>query len=117
MMIYDFEDTATGEKVTYIMSLAEYEAAKICGDCIYHDGRTLARVYSAKSTANDTKFKPIISESMGGHPDQREEFIAEAIKRGVPTEITEDCCPVLTSEAHKRRYMKAFGFHEKNTYC
>lgn len=115
-MTYDFKDEH-GNEVTLCMSLAAYEAAKVGDDTIRHDGAVLTRVYRASSTANDTKFKPIVSESMGCHPDQRDGMIAECKRAGVPTEYTADGCPVLTSQAHKRAFMGAFGYHEKNAFC
>jgi len=114
-MFYDFKDES-GNDVSLILTWQQYEAAKIGNDTILHEGRSLTRVYQARSMAADSRFKPIISESMGGHPSQRDEMMAEAKRLGVPTEFTADACPILTSQAHKRAYMKAMGYRENNAY-
>lgn len=113
-MIYDFIDEH-GNSVSLSMSLAQYEAAKSGGDTIRHDGRTLTRIYTARG-ANATTFKPCDSEAMAGHPDQRDEMIAEAKRRGVPVEFTADARPFFTSRQQKREYMKAFGYEDKNAF-
>jgi hypothetical protein len=57
---------------------------------------------------------PILSDALGVHPKQREEHERLAREKGVPTETLPDGRVVLTDRAHRKRYLRAFGFHDKS---
>lgn len=52
---------------------------------------------------------PLVSEALAVHPDQVAEAVAEARKRGVPTEYTADGNPVFTDRGHRAAFGRAFG--------
>jgi hypothetical protein len=57
---------------------------------------------------------PIVSDALAVHPDQVEEATQDAIAKGVPTEFLPDGRPILTSRSHRRDYLRAYGFHDRN---
>lgn len=57
-MLYDFEDTETGETVELAMPMAE---AVPIGETIERDGRTLRRVFSRVAGVHDRTFQPFES--------------------------------------------------------
>jgi hypothetical protein len=57
---------------------------------------------------------PIISDALAVHPRQVKEAIADARAKGVPTEFLPDGRPVLSSRSHRKRYLKAYGFHDRS---
>lgn len=59
---------------------------------------------------------PIKSDALAVHPSQREEAMEDARKRGVPTEFLRDGRPVLRDAAHRRAYLKAYGYHDRNSF-
>ena len=59
-------------------------------------------------------WKPIVSDAMAVHPSQVKEAVLDAAKKGVPTEFLPDGRPVLTSRSHRRAYLRAYRFHDRN---
>lgn len=59
---------------------------------------------------------PIKSCAMAVHSTQREEAMAHDAKLGVPTEYTPGGRPILRDAAHRKAYLKAYGFHDRNSY-
>ena len=57
--------------------------------------------------------RPLLSDALAVHPSQIEEAREDAKQKGVPTDFTPDGRPILTSRAHRKRYLKAYGFHDK----
>jgi len=53
-------------------------------------------------------------EALAVHPDQREEAMDSAVRKGVPTYFDENGCPVFTSRSHRRAYHKAYGFFDRD---
>jgi hypothetical protein len=60
---------------------------------------------------------PLLSDAAGVHPDQIPTMAAEARKRGVPTDYTPDGRVVFRDPHHRRDYLKAFGMHDRASYC
>jgi hypothetical protein len=58
-------------------------------------------------------WKPLVSDALAVHPRQVQEAIADAAKKGVPTEFQKDGRPILRSREHRKAYMKAYGFFDK----
>lgn len=56
----------------------------------------------------------MLSESIAVHPDQVREAMADAKKRGVPTEFDDEGRPKFTSRDHQRRYCQAYNFHNND---
>jgi len=103
--------------------------AKIIGDQIimrggktlyYLDGKQVsAKTYRRRHPARVeapalVTFKKQKSIALAVHPSQRKEAIEDAVKRGVPTEFTPDGCPVFESRAHRKSYMRAYGFYDRD---
>lgn len=47
---------------------------------------------------------PMKSEALGVHPSQVNSAREHAKKIGIPTEYTNDGCPVFTSKSHRKRF-------------
>lgn len=58
--------------------------------------------------------KRIKSIALAVHPDQVEEATKDAVARGVPTEFTADGRPILTDRNHRKQYMKAYGYFDRD---
>lgn len=59
---------------------------------------------------------PIKSVALGVHPDQVPSAREQAKAKGVPTDFTPGGRPILRDAGHRKRYLKAFGFHDRNSY-
>lgn len=59
---------------------------------------------------------PIVSDALGVHHDQVAEAIADAAKRGVPTEFRSDGRAVLRDRGHRRDYLRAYGFIDRSSF-
>ena len=57
---------------------------------------------------------PHKSESLACHPKDVEAFREDAKMRGVPTEFRRDGRPIMTSRAHQKKYLKAYGYHNND---
>ena len=57
---------------------------------------------------------PILSDAAGVHPKQAKELSDFLKSKGVPTEVRSDGRPVLTDRAHRKAFLKARGFHDRN---
>lgn len=57
---------------------------------------------------------PMTSEALACHPDQIPEARASAEARGVQTDFTPDGSPIFRDRDHRRRYMRAYGYHDKD---
>ena len=69
-------------------------------------------VYSGVEVERQSK--PKYSDAMAVHPDQVPEAIADAKKKGVPTDFLADGRPIFVSRAHQKRYIRAYGFYNKD---
>ena len=59
---------------------------------------------------------PILSESMGCHPSQVEQFTKHYQEIGVPTEFTKDGQAVFRDRAHRRAALKATGHIDRDSF-
>lgn len=57
---------------------------------------------------------PMKSEAMAVHPDQIGEAVADAAKKGVPTEFDREGRPIWTSPGHRKRFCEAYGAYDRN---
>lgn len=57
---------------------------------------------------------PIRSDGAAVHPDQREEAMADAKKKGVDTYFDRLGRPEFTSQQHQRKYLRAYGMHNND---
>lgn len=55
---------------------------------------------------------PMLSDSMGVHPLQRQEAIDQARSLGVPTDFNERGQAVLRDPMHRKRLARALGFQD-----
>jgi hypothetical protein len=58
--------------------------------------------------------KKVKSVALAVHPDQRGEATDDAAKRGVPTAFTDDGRPVFESREHRKKYMRAYGYYDRD---
>ena len=56
---------------------------------------------------------PILSDALGVHPLDVAQAEADAKAKGVQTEFLADGRAVLTDRAHRKKYLKAYGFHDR----
>lgn len=56
------------------------------------------------------------SVSLMVNPTEREKYTKEAAELGVPTQFNEAGMPMFTSASHRKRYNKAYGFVDLNSY-
>jgi hypothetical protein len=56
---------------------------------------------------------PIHSDAAGVHPSQIAEAKEESRRLGVPTDFDNKGCAVLTDPAHRKRYARAIGLHDR----
>jgi hypothetical protein len=59
-------------------------------------------------------FPPLASDAMAVHPHQVEEAREDAKRKGVPVDFLPDGRPVFTSRQQRRRYLRAYGFKDRN---
>jgi hypothetical protein len=59
-------------------------------------------------------WKPIESDALGVHPSQINEAREDAIKKGVPTDFTPTGEPILRTREHRKKYMQAYGFYDRD---
>ena len=95
-------------------------------DCYFLDGKQVTKVEFDKALDLPLERKPITKQCKRGYPIKSNVFattskgvkkaMAEAAKRGVPTEFTPDGTCVLRDAAHRKAYMKAFGYHDRNSF-
>lgn len=63
-----------------------------------------------------TKGWPMRSVALSVHPDQIGEAFEHSRRLGVPTEYHKSGDPIFTNKRHKDAYLKAHGFHDRNSY-
>lgn len=122
-MIYCYRD-ADGNPVEIAMTMSEMAARQRKDGTIEHDGKILVRDYGLEASGKAVfagpdgpgfrRAWPMASDALAVHPDQVAEFSEDSRKRGVPTDFAPDGRCILTSKAHKDRYMRAYGYHDKN---
>ncbi len=54
------------------------------------------------------------SVALAVHPDQVAEACADAEAKGVPTNFTADGCPEFRDRDHRKRYLQAYGFFDRD---
>jgi hypothetical protein len=116
MAVYTFKKP-DGTRFEVVMSIREY-LAKVNGATLYlEDGTPCERDFETDFGSTRTSEPgawPMESEAAGVHPDQVPEAVAAASAHGVPTEFTRDGCAVFRDRAHRAKYLKAFGYFDKD---
>lgn len=59
---------------------------------------------------------PIKSVALATTPKGVKRAMEDAERRGVPTEYTPDGLCILRDADHRRRFMKAYGMHDRNSF-
>ena len=59
---------------------------------------------------------PIKSVALAVHSKQVKTAQEHSVKMGVPTEFTKSGRPILRDAAHRKAYLKAYGYHDRNSY-
>lgn len=55
------------------------------------------------------------SDAAGVHPDQAKEAYDHSVAAGVPTQFDRETgCAIFTSRAHRKKYLRAVGLHDRN---
>lgn len=66
------------------------------------------------SSAPLAHFPQLHSEALAVHPLDIPEAVASARAKGIPTNFDAHGRPIFTSRGHRKRYLKAYGFHDRN---
>jgi hypothetical protein len=59
---------------------------------------------------------PIKSVALAVHSKQVKAAQEDSVKRGVPTEFTKSGRPILRDAGHRKAYLRAYGYHDRNSY-
>lgn len=59
---------------------------------------------------------PMTCCASGVNAEQAGELRSHFAEKGIPTEVTKDGDPIYTSSAHRKKALKARGFHDKDSY-
>ncbi len=93
----------------------------IRGEKYYIDGREVSKAEFDEAfpdigagVNSPCHFKPIVSDALAVHPKQVQEATEDAKRKGVPTEFLPDGRPILRTRGHRRAYLRAYGFHDRN---
>ncbi len=57
---------------------------------------------------------PLHSEALAVHTKQIAEATENAAKKGIPTEFDGNGRPIFRDRAHRKRYLKAYNFHDND---
>ena len=79
--------------------------------CDYYD-HGIVRARSHQHPSN----YPMASYAVGVSPDEVPAMREIDAKAGLSVEYTGDGDPVFTSRGHRKKYLKAHGFHDRNSY-
>ena len=82
----------------------------------YQDADGQFRWHSTPGEARPTHMWPMASDALGVCPHQIKDFQESARRDGVSTDFTPTGEPILTSHAHRRRYLRHRGFHDNCSY-
>jgi hypothetical protein len=59
---------------------------------------------------------PIKSVALAVAKGQVKQAQEDSVKRGVPTEFTKGGRPILRDAAHRKAYLRAYGYHDNNSF-
>lgn len=106
---YQMEDDSIVERI-YPMG----EAPKT----IEENGMSGARSFAAecKSVPSTTGW-PLECVASGVHAEDRGKLEKEFTKLGVPTRVSADGNPIYTDKNHRKKALKARGFHDKASFA
>ena len=83
--------------------------AENCNLCdLFSEGVAFSAVEACRSS------NPKLSDALAVHPTQVAEAVADAKHKGVPTRFEADGRPVITSRAHQKAYLRAYGFTNRD---
>ncbi len=57
---------------------------------------------------------PLKSDALGVHPRKVGEAHADARAKGVPTDFTPGGRPIFRDRNHRRQYLRAYGYYDRN---
>ena len=88
----------------------------VCGEEV-SEARYFGRRVKAKAVVGTGNWKnPIASDAAGVSTTQIPEAIELSKKLGVPTDYSALGQPIFVSSAHRRKYLKAFGYTDRSSY-
>jgi hypothetical protein len=62
-------------------------------------------------------YRNFFSDALAVHPERIPDAVKAANDRGVPTEFEPQFGrPQFRDSGHRRRYLKAFGYHDRNSF-
>ena len=120
MPVYEFMDD-DGEVVVLEMMISELQSRLTDGKIELDDGRTatydwgqFSRPQNHRSVSSCPGNWPMVSYSMGVHPDQISDQMQADKKHGVPTDYTTSGDPIYTGRGHRKRHMKAYKIFDRS---
>ena len=103
-----------GKKIKYFLDDKEVSKAEF-DSSIRIEPLDVGRTKVEHHTAGYQGY-PILSDALAVHPDQRQEAYDHSVKSGVPTEFARDGRAIIRDAAHRRQYLKRYGFHDRNSF-
>lgn len=115
-MIYLYRDP-DGNPVELVMTCAEMMRRERADGTLLENGVTLRRDIAGEHSSKGTpasKGWPMKSDALAVLPEQVPEYMEHDRKLGVSAEYSRDGSVIFTSKAHKDKYLKAHGYHDRN---
>lgn len=109
-MTYCFTNATSKETIERVYPMDKVPKSIRVGDKFYQ--RDLAAEWRGQKS-NFGEW-PILSDSVGVHPDQVKEAEAHAREHGVPTDFTPDGRAVLRNKGHRKRYCELIHHYDLN---
>ena len=116
MPFYWYECENCGHQTEQLCTMSKVKRKIVCEECGKKMERNFAREMGKQYIGESpTKGKP--SLALAVNPEEVHQTIAEDIKMGASASgWTKDGSPYFDSDSHKRKYMKAHGYHFNNSY-
>lgn len=109
MPIYEYVCLACYRRADLVRAIADRNSLEVCPSC--HAGFLERDVVASMKPHTDTGYQsPILSDSLGIHPDQ----IGEATRRFPHHKFAPDGRMILESHQQRERVLKDLGFYDRN---
>lgn len=116
MPVYCYREPRSGKVHEVVMTVSEMLRREKGGKLTLDDGTKVERCYEVEHGGfrNTPGNWPMKSDALGCHPDQVKEFEQHCASLGVPTRYTSDGRAVLENREHRRRLLRAMGYHDRD---
>lgn len=109
---YTFKCPKCGNEQTVTRVMADYDLPLNCEK----DGKLMGRILLFNGRNKGCDAYPMASYAIGVDPSEVPAMREIDAKAGVKTEYSADGDPIFVSRGHRKQYLKAHGFHDRNSY-